>query len=138
MYYVHKTVVIAALTCSSETLASVKKQRRKRETADTRLHMNVARHILKDRIGIPVVRNELNIFNLNIIIQNCRLNWIHRADRMEAERIPKQVMGYTFRGTGSIGRPKLLWKDQPVIEARSESKIQILMLINVFLPKFHN
>jgi hypothetical protein len=32
---------------------------------------------------------------------------------MEAGRIPKQLMGYTLRGTGSIG----LWKDQPVIEA---------------------
>jgi hypothetical protein len=31
-------------------------------------------------------------------------------------------MGYSLKGIGSIGRSKLLWKDQPVIEARKGSK----------------
>jgi hypothetical protein len=76
--------------------------------------MDVAGHTLKDQIRNSLIRNELNIFNLNIIIQNSRLNCVHHIERMEAERIPKELMGYALRGTRSFGRPKLLWKNRPV------------------------
>jgi hypothetical protein len=65
------------------------------------------------KLHLPV--NELNIFNLNNIIQNNRLNWIQHVERMNPERIPKQLMEYTLRGTTSIGCQKLRWKDKPIL-----------------------
>jgi hypothetical protein len=67
-------------------------------------------HKLRDQI-----RNELNVFTLNNIIQNNRLNWIGYFERMEPECIPKQLVDCVPRGTRSVGRPNLLWKDQPVL-----------------------
>jgi hypothetical protein len=52
--------------------------------------------------------------NLSNIIQNNTIKWIH-VERMEPEGIPKQLMGYTHRGTRSIGRPKLRWKVEPAL-----------------------
>jgi hypothetical protein len=47
--------------------------------------------------------------------QNNRLDWIHHVQRIEIERIPNQLMDFTPRETRSIGRPKLNWKDQPLL-----------------------
>jgi hypothetical protein len=66
------------------------------------------------QIRNTVIRNELKVFSVNNRIHNNRLNWIHHVGRMEPERIPKQLMDYTPRGTRSNGRPKSRWKDQPI------------------------
>jgi hypothetical protein len=66
--------------------------------------MNVTGHTLNDNIKKGVIRNELNIFDLNIGIQNNGLNWIRHVERMEPERIPKQFVDCTTRGTRFIGR----------------------------------
>jgi hypothetical protein len=54
-----------------------------------------------------VIRNELNIFNLNNIIQN-RLNFVDLIETMEAELIKKQLIDWTSRGRRFICRPNLL------------------------------
>jgi hypothetical protein len=107
-------MAVPTLTYSSETWTLTKKQRQKIETAEIKFLRNVARYTLKDKIRNTVIRNELKIFSVNNRIQNKRLNWINHVARMEPERIHKQLMDYTPRGTRSIGRPKLRWKDQPV------------------------
>jgi hypothetical protein len=40
---------------------------------------------------------------------------IHRVEGMKPGRISKQLMDYTPRGKIFIRRPKLRWKDQPVL-----------------------
>jgi hypothetical protein len=102
-------MAIPLLTYSSETWTLTKKQRQKIETAEMKFLRNVAGHTLKDQIRNTVIRNELKIFSVNN-----RLNCIHRVGRMEPERIPKQLMDNTPRGTRSIRRPKSRWKDQPI------------------------
>jgi hypothetical protein len=76
-----------------------KKQMQKTETKFLR---NVTGRTLKDQTRSTVIRNGLNIFNLNNRIQNSRLNWIYHVERMEPGRIPKQLMDYATRGTRSI------------------------------------
>jgi hypothetical protein len=66
-------------------------------------------HTLKYNIKKGMIRNELNIFNLNN-----GLNWIRHVGRMEPENIQKQFMDCTTRGTRSIGRLRLRWKDQSI------------------------
>jgi hypothetical protein len=75
---------------------------------------------------LPV--KELNIFNLNIIIQNN--NWNHHVERMKPEHIPKQLMDYTPRGTRTTGCLKLCWKDESIVQRNgTDHKIQILMFM---------
>jgi hypothetical protein len=95
-------------------LVLIKKQRQKIETAEIIFLRNVAGYTLTYQIRNTVIRNELEIFSVNNRIQNNRLNWILDVGRMEPERIPKQLMDYTPRGTRSIGRPKSRRKDQPI------------------------
>jgi hypothetical protein len=54
-------------------------------------------YTLGDRIKNTVIRNELNIFNLNNIIRSNRFNWITHVERVEHQRIPKQLLDYTPR-----------------------------------------
>jgi hypothetical protein len=52
-----------------------------------------------------VIRNELNIFNSNNTIHNNGIHCIYHDERMEPDRIPKQLMGYTLTGARYIVRP---------------------------------
>jgi hypothetical protein len=112
-------MAIPALTHSSETWTLTppppkKKQKEKVLSLDIKFLRNVARCTLKDRIIKAVIRNGINILNLNNIIQNNGLNFIHH-ERMESESISKQLLDCAPRGTRSIGRLRLLWKDQPIL-----------------------
>jgi hypothetical protein len=69
-----------------------RKAETKVEGAEMAFLRNVAGYTLKDQIINTVIRNELNVFNFNNIIQNNRLNWIHDGEKMEPERIPEQLM----------------------------------------------
>jgi hypothetical protein len=86
---------------------------------------------LEDQIRNTVIRKKLNILN---IIQNNRLNWIHRARRTEPEPIPKQLMGNTPRGTRHAKRPK----GQPVLQRNlNDHKVQTLMIIKMMMIYFY-
>jgi hypothetical protein len=73
---------------------------------------------------VTVIRNRLNIFNLNKGIQ------ILHVERTGQERNPKHLMDYDHRGTGSIGLTKLRWKDQPSLQTNgTDPEVQTLMLM---------
>jgi hypothetical protein len=67
---------------------------------------------------------KLNTFNLNNVTRINRLNWIHRVERKEPERIPKQLMGYTPRETRATGGLNLRWKDQPILQRNRSNGIE--------------
>jgi hypothetical protein len=77
---------------------------------------------LKYQIRNTVIINELNIFKLNIIIQNNGIIWIHHVEIMEPENIPKQLMNYTEEEQGTLdvrsyaGRTNLLYRGMERIE----------------------
>jgi hypothetical protein len=56
----------------------------------------------------------INIFNLCNSINNNRLNWIRHIKRMEPERLPKQLMDYSYTQR-SIGRPNLRSSICPIL-----------------------
>jgi hypothetical protein len=78
-----------------------------------KLITNVAGYKLKDKIRNTAIRNELN--NNILVVQNNRPKWIYRVERMEPERISELLMDYRSKGIPSTGRPKLRWKDQPIL-----------------------
>jgi hypothetical protein len=87
-------MALPTLKCSSETRPLTKGQRQKTERAEQECGRNVAGYALKDQLRNAVITNELNIFNLSNMIRNNRVNYLHCVERMEAERLPKQLMDY--------------------------------------------
>jgi hypothetical protein len=65
----------------------------------------VEEYALKTQIARnTVIRNGLNIFNLNNRIQNNRLNWVHHFERTEPKCIPEQLTKCVIFGEMRIGR----------------------------------
>jgi hypothetical protein len=88
----YETTALLSLTHSSETWALIEEQRQKTGAAQMKILRDIAGYTLQDRIRNTMIRNELNIFNLNEIIQNDSTNWIHHVERVTPENIPKQLM----------------------------------------------
>jgi hypothetical protein len=86
-------MAIPALTHRSETWTLTKEAEAK--AAKTKFLGTVVGYTLKYQIRKTVIRKKRNMYNLNNIIQNNGLNWMHHVDRMEPERIPKPLMDYT-------------------------------------------
>ncbi|PSN49712.1 hypothetical protein C0J52_16335 [Blattella germanica] len=42
---------------------------------------------------------------------NIKVQWLQHIDRMDPERLTKQVLHYTPTGRRSVGRPMCRWKD---------------------------
>jgi hypothetical protein len=88
-----------------------KKKMQKIGTAEMKFLTNLIVYTLEDPIRNTVIRNKLTTFNLNNTIQNNRINWIHHIERIEPERIPKQLMDHTPRGKRTFRRLMLCWKN---------------------------
>jgi hypothetical protein len=97
--------------------------------------MNAAGHTLKDRIGIEVVRNKLNILNLNILSQNNIFNCIHRVDRMEAEGIPKRTLVH-LEEQDALDARTYSRRINLLLRHGTDRKVQTSMLVDVFCPDF--
>lgn len=105
-----------------------KRSRGKRwRTAEIKFRRNVAGYTLKDQIWITVIVNKWKIFNLNNIIRNNSLNWIHCVERLVAEHIPKQLRDYTPRWTRSSGCPELYRMDHKGLNLDDD----IIFLLNI-------
>jgi hypothetical protein len=66
-----------------------------------------------------LIRHNYDLYSYNNILH----------ERMESERVPKQLIDYILRGTGSSGRPNLRWTDQPVSHKNgTDRKVQTLTL----------
>jgi hypothetical protein len=58
-----------------------------------------------DRVRNEDVRKELGIHEMNDKIKQKRTDWRQHIDRMNNERLTKQIREYNPRGRRSIGRP---------------------------------
>lgn len=62
-----------------------------------------------DRLRNDSIRNKLEIFNHNTIINEIRINWRERLYRMENERISVKATNYKCTGRRNVGRPQKQW-----------------------------
>jgi hypothetical protein len=45
-------------------------------------------------------------------IKSPRIRWYGHIERMQNQRMPKQIAAATIEGTRKIGRPRKIWKDE--------------------------
>jgi hypothetical protein len=46
------------------------------------------------------------------LIKSSRIRWYGHVERMQNQRMPKQIAVTTIEGTRKIGRPRKRWKDE--------------------------
>ncbi|PSN35900.1 hypothetical protein C0J52_26559 [Blattella germanica] len=110
--------------------------RRRIETAEMRFLRRVSGHTLRDHIRNTTIREELHIYDLNDKIADMKVQWLQHIDRMDPERLTKQVLHYTQTGRRSVGRPIIVMKPRKVssITARCVilcSEIQCSTIVNL-------
>ena len=79
-------------------------------------HMRCLRRILQikwqDRVSNTEVLERANMSSLHAVLSEKRLRWLGHVKRMNAGRIPKDLLyGELVEGHRKIGRPKLRFKD---------------------------
>ena len=57
------------------------------------------------------MRKELGIYAMNDKIKQKRTDWRQHIDRMNNERLTKQITEYNPRGRRSVGRPCRRWSE---------------------------
>ena len=55
-------------------------------------------------------------------IKQYQKKWLQHVQRMDTNRIPKQVLRYRPKGRRKIGRPKKRWRDQLHFEDQGTGK----------------
>ena len=109
---VYQTCVLSTLLYGSETWTVYSKQEKRLNT----FHMRNLRKILhitwRDKISNMEVLRRSGVLSINELLRRNRLRWLGHVQRMEDDRLPKQVLySELSEGTRAVGRPKLRYKD---------------------------
>ncbi|PSN38586.1 hypothetical protein C0J52_26011 [Blattella germanica] len=106
----YMVLAVPLLTYGSENWALNRSGRRRIE-AEMRFLRRVSGHTLWDHIRNTTIREELHIYDLNDKISDMKIQWLQHIDRMDPERLTKQVLHYIPTGRRSVGRPTYRWRD---------------------------
>ncbi|XP_061728258.1 uncharacterized protein LOC133533309 [Cydia pomonella] len=109
---VYQTCVLSVLLYASETLTTYAKHERKLNA----FHMRCLRSILgvtwRDHMSNQTVLSKTHCSSITAILKQRRLTWLGHVHRMDASRLPRQVMlGQIANARRPVGRPKLRFKD---------------------------
>ena len=82
--------------------------------------MKFLRHLLGitklDKEKNQFIRQKTGARNTVKEIKQYQKKWLQRVQRMDTNRLPKQVLQYKPKGRRSIGRPRKRWRDQLHLE----------------------
>jgi hypothetical protein len=108
----YKIMAMPALLYSSECWTLTKIQKSRLEAAEMRFLRSVAGYRLIDHKRNEVIREELQIIDINSRIKDYQIKWLQHLERMEQNRIPKLLLNYKPRGRRDQGRPCRRWREQ--------------------------
>ncbi|KAL1255575.1 hypothetical protein QQF64_013636 [Cirrhinus molitorella] len=109
---VYQACVLSTLLYGGETWTTYARHERKLNS----FHMRCLRRILQikwqDRVPNTKVLERVNMSSLHAVLSERRLMWLGHVRRMDAGRIPKELLyGELVEGQRTTGRPKLRFKD---------------------------
>ena len=56
------------------------------------------------------IREQLDIFNIHDKLTEYKINWREHIQRMDDDRLLKNILNYKPEGRRNIGRPQTRWK----------------------------
>uniref|UniRef100_A0A8D8R0B7 Endonuclease-reverse transcriptase n=1 Tax=Cacopsylla melanoneura TaxID=428564 RepID=A0A8D8R0B7_9HEMI len=74
----------------------------------------------RDRIRNEEIRRSVDVEKLQDKIERSRLKWYGHMQRMNEERIPKNIFNQQIEGRRRRGRPRMRWRD--MIERHTEKR----------------
>jgi hypothetical protein len=80
------------------------------EAAEMRFLRSVKGYTRLDKIRSKVIRNELEISEIQDVRSKHKQNWFNHLERMENTRLPKHALNYKPRGRRDRGRPRKRWQ----------------------------
>jgi hypothetical protein len=105
-------MAIPTLLYGSECWTLTKRQKSRLEVSEMRFLRSVAGYRLIGHRRNEGIREELQIIDINLRIENYQIKWLQHLERMEQNRIPKLLLNYKPRGRRDQGRPCGRWREQ--------------------------
>jgi hypothetical protein len=62
------------------------------------------------------------------ITKNYRIQWQKHVERLDPDRMPKQILSYAPRGCRSLGRPQKRWKETVTDPLGSNTRLHMMMM----------
>ena len=57
------------------------------------------------------IREQLGIFSIKDKLTQYNINWREHIQRVDDNRLPKNILNYKLEGRRNIGRPQTRWED---------------------------
>ena len=109
---IHNITAKAALKFGSEAWVLKKREEQRLKAAQ----MKFLRHLLGitklDKEKNQCIREETGAQSIAKEIKQYQKKWLHQAQRMDTNRLPRQALKYRIEGRRNIGRPKKKWRNQ--------------------------
>ena len=109
---IHNITAKAALKFGSEAWVLKKREEQRLEAAQ----MKFLRHLLGitklDKEKNQCIREKTGAQNIVKEIKQYQKKWLQYVQRLDRNRIPRQILKYRTEGRRNIRRPKKRWRDQ--------------------------
>jgi len=107
----YKTMATPTLLYGCESWVITQRDNSRIQASEMRFLRKVQGISRLDRHRNEDVREKLNIYSINDKIKEYRTKWKQHINRMDEDRLTKQVLHYKPRGRRSVGRPKKRWSE---------------------------
>ena len=102
----------AALKFGSEAWVLKKREEQRLEAAQMKFLRHLPGITKLDKENYQCIREKTGAQNIVKEIEQYQKKWLQHVQRMDRNRLPRQVLKYRPEGRRNIGRPKKRWRDQ--------------------------
>jgi len=102
----------AALKFGSETWVLKKREEQRLEVAQIKFLRHLLGITKLDKEKNQYIRGKTGAQNIVEEIKQYQKKWLQHVQRMDKNRLPRQVLKYRPEGRRNIGRPKKRWRGQ--------------------------
>jgi hypothetical protein len=106
----------ATLKFGSEAWILKKREEQRLEAAQIKFLRQLLGKTTLDKEKNQYIREKTGAQNIVKEIKQYQKKWLQHVQRMDTNRLPKQLLQYKLTGRRIIGRPRKRWRDQIYLE----------------------
>jgi hypothetical protein len=107
----YKACVRSVLCYGAESWALKKDDMRRLQHTQMRMITMICGKTLKDRLRSQVLREMVNVEDVEEFMRGHRLRWFGHVERMEQSKLTRRVRDTVIEGDKKRGRPKKTWNE---------------------------
>jgi len=109
---IHNSTAKAALKFGSEAWVLKKREEKRLEAAQVKFLRHLVGITKLDKEKNQCIWEKTGAQNIVKEIKQYQEKWLQQVQRMDTNRLPKQVLHYKPKGRRTVGRPRKRWRDQ--------------------------